>query len=131
MALAAGRVFSETDCVNDSIRETSILAHAARGSRRHLLPLFLNPHVAFRPYGGIFYQEVFMDIFWLVPVVILGIALFWGFYMYLKRRPVSSPTPHVLVDKSREETPGEQADKNRDWSKRPCGSFMDWILSRR
>ncbi|MGO8696239.1 MAG: hypothetical protein ACLQVY_00760 [Limisphaerales bacterium] len=59
------------------------------------------------------------------------IAFFWGLYAYIRKRPISSNPPRVLVDKPPAEPPVDPAIKARDWSKRPCGSFLDWVFSRR
>lgn len=69
-----------------------------------------------------------MDVFWLIPVMIVGIALLWGFWMYMRRQPESPSKPHVLVDKP--PTPEDPAEKQRDWTGRPCGSYLDWLFGR-
>jgi hypothetical protein len=71
-----------------------------------------------------------MDAFWIIPVAIAVIAFLWGFFAYLKKRPLSSGTPHVLVDKPRQGAVDEST-KARDWSSRPCGSVMDWQSEKR
>jgi hypothetical protein len=71
-----------------------------------------------------------MDIFWLIPVGIVGIAFLVGFVAYMMRRPLSPSNPQVLVDKSSNEPTVDEADKARDWTKRPCGNFLEWLSKR-
>jgi hypothetical protein len=73
-----------------------------------------------------------MDAFWLIPLAILVLAFVWSFYAFLKSRPLSPGTPHVLVDKpADEEGPEERAASDQDWSGRPCGGYLDWLFGRR
>jgi hypothetical protein len=71
-----------------------------------------------------------MDLFWLIPGVVLVIAFLGGFYVCVRRKPSSPSTPQVLVDKPSEEPPMDEASKARDWSGRPCGSYLDWLFDR-
>jgi hypothetical protein len=72
-----------------------------------------------------------MDAFWVIPTAMVVIAFFWALYACIRKRPSSSNPPHVLVDKSPTEPAVDPAIKDRDWSKRPCGSFLDWVFTRR
>jgi hypothetical protein len=71
-----------------------------------------------------------MDIFWLIPVSIVVIALVVTFYAYLKTRQTPPPNPHVLLDKPSENGASDQSAKPRQWSNRPCGSFLEWLSGR-
>jgi hypothetical protein len=70
-----------------------------------------------------------MDAFWLIPVAIIAIAFVIAFYAYLRTRPLPPTTPHVLVHKPPDEQP-KDTEKPREWSGRPCGSFLDWLSGR-
>ena len=37
--------------------------------------------------------------FGLLPVMLVGVAFVWGFYLYMRRQTESPSKPHVLVDK--------------------------------
>lgn len=67
-----------------------------------------------------------MDFFWLIPMSALVVPLLWAFYSYIKRRTSTHSTPQVLLHKTDGEPSIDQATLDRDWSKRPCGSFLDW-----
>jgi hypothetical protein len=69
-----------------------------------------------------------MDAFWLIPVTLVGIAFVWGFSRYMRRLPELPGKPHVLVDKPLEKE--DPAEKQRDWTGRPCGSYLDWLFGR-
>jgi hypothetical protein len=68
-----------------------------------------------------------MDLFWLIPAVAVGFTFLCGFCAYIMLQPTSPSTPQVLVDKPADEPSTEQAAKVRDWSGRPCGSYLDWL----
>jgi hypothetical protein len=67
-----------------------------------------------------------MDAFWVIPIGIVAIIILACLIWYLMRQPESPTDPNVLLDKTAEAPPVDQATKNRDWSSRPCGSVMDW-----
>jgi hypothetical protein len=69
-----------------------------------------------------------MDLFWLIPVIFVGAAFVWVFYLYMRRHPESPSTPHVLVDKPPDQQPEDPEEKQRDWTDRPCGSYLDWLF---
>jgi hypothetical protein len=71
-----------------------------------------------------------MDVFWLIPIGIVAIVFMITFYAYIRTQPSSPSTPNVLLDKPSDESPMDQADKDRDWSGRPCGSYLDWLFGR-
>jgi hypothetical protein len=75
-------------------------------------------------------EEVFVDAFWLIPLAIVVIAFVWIFCAHMKKLPSSPCTPHVLVDKPPDEHPIDQDAGSRDWSKRPSGSYLDWLFGR-
>jgi len=69
-----------------------------------------------------------MDVFWLIPGMLVGVAFVWGFWLYVRRHPESASKLHVLVDKPPDQQPKEPAEKQRDWTGRPCGSYLDWLF---
>jgi hypothetical protein len=69
-----------------------------------------------------------MDAFWLIPVMLVGSGFVWAFWLHLRRQPESPSKPHVLVDKPPHEPPVDPAEMDRDWSGRPCGSYLDWLF---
>jgi hypothetical protein len=71
-----------------------------------------------------------MDAFWLIPLMFVGIAFVWGFFSYMRRQPELPSKPHVLVDKPPDQQPEDVAEKQRDWTGRPCGSYLDWLFGR-
>ena len=68
-----------------------------------------------------------MDMFWLFPVLGVGIAFCVIFFVYLHRLPSSPSTPNVLLDKSSEPQPSDTSAEGHDWEGRPCGSYLDWL----
>jgi len=54
-----------------------------------------------------------MDAFWIIPLLTFGIALVWGFWVYMRRQPESPSTPRVLVDKPSNQPPMDPASKDR------------------
>ena len=71
-----------------------------------------------------------MDVFWLIPMVLVGIALLSVLYARIRKLPSSMSTPHVLVDKPLDKPAIDQATLDHDWSGRPCGSFLDYLAGR-
>lgn len=71
-----------------------------------------------------------MDAFWVIPSAIVLLICVSIFYAYIKRHPVSPSEGRVLLDK-----PGKSevdpSIKHRDWSKRPCGNFLEWLTGHR
>jgi hypothetical protein len=68
-----------------------------------------------------------MDIFWIIPIGTLGLACLGGFYAHIRKQPLSISTPRVLLDLPST----EQIPEHRDWSERPCGSYLEWLASQR
>ena len=67
-----------------------------------------------------------MDAFWVIPTGILTLGFLSLFYAYIRKCPQPPSTPRVLVDK-KGGPPVDPAIEARDWSSRPCGSFLDWL----
>jgi hypothetical protein len=72
-----------------------------------------------------------MDGFWVIPVMFVGSAFVWGFYLYIRSRPASHANPDVVLDKPPEQQPDDPAEEQRDWTGRPCGSYLDWLFGQR
>jgi hypothetical protein len=67
-----------------------------------------------------------MDFFWLIPLLVLVLPLLVVFFAHIKGHPSTQSTPKILLHKAEGEPSIDQATLDRDWSKRPCGSFLDW-----
>ncbi len=72
-----------------------------------------------------------MDFFWLIPLGFVATIFFWALYIRIKREPPTVSTPRVIVDKPPTEPLIDPGAKEHDWSKRPCGSFLEWLGDRR
>jgi hypothetical protein len=70
-----------------------------------------------------------MDFFWLIPFAIVALAFLWVFYALISKHPSGPSEPHVLLDKTGAPAVDENV-KARDWTRRPCGSFLDWLYGR-
>lgn len=69
-----------------------------------------------------------MDLFWLIPTGLVLIPLLLVLYVHISRRPSTPPSePRVLVDKPSDEPLIDPATEARDWSGRPCGSYLEWL----
>ena len=71
-----------------------------------------------------------MDIFWLIPVGIVAAIIIGILCFHVLRQPESPSEPRVLVDKPATEPVIDESALSKDWEKRPCGSFMDWLTNR-
>jgi hypothetical protein len=71
-----------------------------------------------------------MDLFWLIPLVIIVIPGMVVFYAYIRSRPLTPSDPNVLLDNPSEESPTKAVEEAHDWQGRPCGSFLDWHYGR-
>jgi hypothetical protein len=69
-----------------------------------------------------------MDAFWLIPAMLVGMPFLWVFYVCIRRLPESPSKPQVLLHKSPGEAPVDPAEMDRDWTGRPCGSYLDWFF---
>jgi hypothetical protein len=109
-----------------------LLASKTQENERHDPPeireFFCLTHLRENRLGAMLKQSKrrIMDVFWLIPIGIVAIALLCLFLAYLLMQPSTHSPPNVLVDK-----PGEPSidhtTQNRDWSGRPCGSVLDWL----
>jgi hypothetical protein len=68
-----------------------------------------------------------MDVFWLIPLAIVVIPLLWALYAFIRKLPLSSSIPRVLLDKPADELPTDKLPKARDWAGSPCSSYLDWL----
>lgn len=67
-----------------------------------------------------------MDVFWVIPVIIVASLGLVGFLAYLHKHSSFHNEPRVLVDKPLEKPLIDPAAENLDWSNRPSGSFLKW-----
>lgn len=68
-----------------------------------------------------------MDAFWFIPFAIVLVTLVCVIILLLKRLPEAPNNPRVLVDKPSETPAVEESIQARDWSTRPCGSYLEWL----
>jgi hypothetical protein len=72
-----------------------------------------------------------MDAFWLIPTAIAGMAFLTVLYVWIGNRPSSHAPPQVLLDKPPDGPEIDPAEHERDWTGRPCGSYMEWLFGPR
>jgi hypothetical protein len=49
-----------------------------------------------------------MDYFWIIPLFIIAVCFFWGFYRIIVKHSPGQAEEHIIVDKRAPKFPDEQ-----------------------